>query len=162
MERPDCTICLGTEGDAGLDRIQVWEDRLWRLTMSTSGYVTGFAYLEPKRHVPHVTDLDGEEAATFGSTLAFVSSALKEAAGTELVWLYVFGGGIPHLHVHLAPHREGDPLNAQILRGEVVEEPLPSGATRLVSMEFDELPKVQIRDVIDRTAALLNLSTAGG
>ena len=152
---PGCTICLGPAGDPDLERVHVWEDRLWRLSMSLSGSTTGFAYLEPKRHIPHITDLDGEEASTFGATLARVSSALKKAADAEIVWLYVFGGGISHLHVHLAPHREGDALSAQILRGEIVEEKLPSGATRITSRDFPELPADEIQRVIDRTAEIL-------
>jgi len=124
--------------------------------MSTSGSTTGFAYLEPMRHIPHITDLNGDEAATFGDVMARVSSALKEAAGAELVWVYIFGGGIPHLHVHLAPHRTGDALNAQIIRGEVVEEPLPSGATRITSRDFPELPAEEIRRVINRATELLS------
>jgi len=155
LQEPGCAICLGPAGDPELDRVHVWEDRLWRVSMSTSGYTTGFAYLEPKRHIPHVTDLDGEEAQTFGTVLARVTAALKQASGAEIVWLYVFGGGIPHLHVHLAPHREGDPLNSQIVRGDVVDEKLPSGASRIISRDFPELPAAEIQDVIDQTRSAL-------
>lgn len=155
MDLGRCTICRGRDGDGELDRVHVWDDRLWRLSMSTSGYTTGFGYLEPKRHIPHITDLDGAEAATFGRVLARVTSALRAAADAELVWVYIFGGGIPHLHVHLAPHREGDVLNSQMIRGDVVNEPLPSGAGRIVSRDFPELPAEEIRRVIDRAAALL-------
>ena len=56
--------------DRRCNRIAVWEDALWRLTVSLAAEVPGFAYLEPKRHVPYVTDLDGAEAATFGAVLA--------------------------------------------------------------------------------------------
>jgi diadenosine tetraphosphate (Ap4A) HIT family hydrolase len=153
---PDCAICRGAAGDPELDRIQVWEDGLWRLSMATSGYTTGFAYLEPKRHIPHITDLDGDEAATTGAVLARVTTALREASGAELVWVYVFGGGIAHLHVHLAPHREGDALNSQIIRGAVVEEKLPSGAGRITSRDFTDLPREEIRSVIERTREKLN------
>lgn len=156
MTSQNCAICRGTAGDAELDRVQVWEDRLWRLSMSTSGYTTGFAYLEPKRHIPHISDLDGEEATGFGQVMARVTSALRAAAEAELVWVYIFGGGIAHLHVHLAPHREGDALSSQMIRGEVVMEPLPSGAGRIVSRDFAELPAEEIRRVIDRTTELLN------
>jgi hypothetical protein len=55
----DCPICRGAAFDPELDRIPVWEDGLWRLTVSLAAEVPGFAYLEPKRHVPYVTDLDG-------------------------------------------------------------------------------------------------------
>jgi diadenosine tetraphosphate (Ap4A) HIT family hydrolase len=150
-----CALCAGAAGDPELSREGVWEDRLWRLSMSLEGYTTGFAYLEPKRHVPHIEDLDGEEANTFGIVLAKVAAALKEASRADRVWIHVFGGGIPHLHVHLAPHREGDALNANMIRGELEDEPLPSGAHRIVSREFPELPAEEIRAVIERTRALL-------
>jgi len=68
-----CVLCNGIAGDAELHRIQVWEDSLWRLTLSIEAEILGFAYLEPKRHIPHITDLDREEARTFGEVLARVA-----------------------------------------------------------------------------------------
>jgi diadenosine tetraphosphate (Ap4A) HIT family hydrolase len=47
-----------------------WEDELWRLTLGLAAETPGFAYLEPKRHIRFVTELDGAEAASFGTTLA--------------------------------------------------------------------------------------------
>lgn len=155
MADAGCLLCDGDEADAQLGRVRVWEDELWRLSMSRRGYTTGFGYLEPKRHVRHITDLDGDEAATFGPTLARVTSALKEAASAELVYVYLFGGGIAHLHVHLAPHRVGDPLNENIIRGELVMEPHPSGASRMVSTEFPELPTEEVAAVIERSRSIL-------
>ncbi len=151
----ECLLCDGDATDARFWRIRVWEDDLWRLSLSGRGYVRGFGYLEPKRHVPHITDLDGEEAATFGPVLARITSALKEAADAELVYVYVFGGGIPHLHVHLGPHREGDALAADIIRGEVDEERVASGAVRLVSRDFPEVSAEELRRTADRARALL-------
>ena len=145
-----CAVCLGAEGDKELDRTLVWEDSYWRLTTSLGGEVVGFSYLEPKRHIPHITDLDGEEARTLGPVLAKVTRALKESTGAELVYIYVFGGGIPHLHIHLGPHREGDPLNHQMIRGEVAEKKLPSGATAFVSSDFPQLPDSFHRDARER------------
>jgi diadenosine tetraphosphate (Ap4A) HIT family hydrolase len=137
---PGCTLCRGPEGDKELERVQVWEDRLWRLTTALGGELVGFSYLEPKRHIPHISDLDGDEARTFGAVLARTTSALRDATGAEVVYIYVFGDGIPHLHLHLAPHRRGDPLNDRMIRGELVETQLPSGATSFVSREFPQLP----------------------
>jgi diadenosine tetraphosphate (Ap4A) HIT family hydrolase len=81
MSTPDCHLCREVDGDPDMQRVQVWEDGLWRLTTSIGpGDCTpGFSYLEPKRHIAHITDLDGEEAATFGSVVARCTSALKEA-----------------------------------------------------------------------------------
>lgn len=142
MDKPsDCMICKGTVGDVELQRIQVWEDALWRLTISLDAEILAFAYLEPKRHITDITALDGEEKLTFGETLARVCRALRDETGAEQVFMYVFGGGIPHLHVHLAPHHAGDALNTQMIRGEIIEEMMESGATKCVSKDFPTLPE---------------------
>ncbi len=146
-QNESCILCRGAAADTNLHRIQVWENPLWRLSVSLDAEVLGFAYLEPKRHIPHITDLNGDEARTFGEVLARVTSVLREATGAELVYIYVFGGGVPHLHVHLAPHREGDALNTQIIRGEIISETLPSGAGVSYSKDFPPLPEEEQRAV---------------
>jgi diadenosine tetraphosphate (Ap4A) HIT family hydrolase len=148
--KSECVLCRGTAGDAELQRIQVWEDSLWRLTVSLDAEILAFSYLEPKRHIPHITDLDSDEARTFGEVLARVSRVLQEETGAELVYVYIFGGGVPHLHVHLAPHRPGDGLNTQIIRGEFTEEKLESGVVRYISKEFPPLPEEEQPVVANR------------
>jgi len=138
------TICRGAEGDAEFERFHVWEDRHWRLTVSLASEVAGYAYLEPKRHIAHITDLDGDEARTFGEALARSTRVLREETGAEAVYVYILGDCIPHLHVHLAPHRTGDALNSQMVRGELSEEHLPSGVTRFTSREFPALPEDEL------------------
>ncbi len=152
---PDCALCRGPDGDPELGTGRGLARHLWRLTMSVESEVLGFAYLEPLRHIPYITDLDGPEAASLGAVLARTTATLKEATGAELVYLYVFGGGIPHLHIHLAPHRTGDALNTQIIRGEVVEERLPSGAGRITSLEFPPIPAEELRAAAERVRELL-------
>ena len=147
-----CILCRGVEGDAELGRVQVWEDERWRLTTSIhpSETARGFSFLEPKRHIPDITALDGAEATTFGAVIGRVTAALKESTGAELVYVYVFGGHIDHLHLHLAPHTEGDSLNDAMVRGEVVEEPLPSGAVAVVSKDFPAVPEYELRSTAER------------
>ncbi len=86
--------------------------------MSTYRAVEGFCYLEPKRHIPYITDLDGREATEFGSIMALVTNAIKNATGAKLVYVYIFGDHIPHLHVHLAPHREGDVFVDDVIKSD--------------------------------------------
>jgi diadenosine tetraphosphate (Ap4A) HIT family hydrolase len=145
-------------GDAELGREQVWEDALWRLTTSIGpGDVTpGFSYLEPKRHIRSVADMDGEEAATFGPVLARCASALRAAAGTHLVYVYIFGDHIPHMHAHLAPHVEGDALNGSMIKGELEERELPSGAIALISKDYPEIDEDRLRAVVQRARQLLS------
>lgn len=40
---PHCLICRGSAGDAEFQRIEVWQDSLWRLTVSLEAEVPGFA-----------------------------------------------------------------------------------------------------------------------
>ncbi len=133
----------------------MWEDELWRLWTATKGAVPGFSLLTPKRHIPHVTDLAGMEAATLGEVLARTTHALRDATGSEVVYVYVFGEGIAHLHIHLAPHRSGDALNSALLRGRVSEERLPSGATMIKSLDFPERPAEELSRTADAIAKLL-------
>jgi diadenosine tetraphosphate (Ap4A) HIT family hydrolase len=146
----ECAICLGPLGDEGLGRVEVWRDDLWRLSIARHGSSLGFAYLEPIRHIPYLADLDGPEAASFGPTIARASSVLREATGAALVYGYVFGGGIPHLHVHLAPNRPEGVLNTALIEGRIEERKLPSGATDIVSLDHPELPEADVAAVIER------------
>ena len=143
-------MCRAEAADEELGRVEVWRDAYWRLTVSLASVVPGFAYLEPLRHIAHITDLDGDEAPTFGVALAASTRALKEATGADIVYVYIFGDGVPHLHVHLAPHRTGDGLNDQMIRGEVTEEKLPNGMTRIVSHDFEKQPREHLLRVADQ------------
>lgn len=160
-EKTHCPLCRGSACDAELSRVEVWSDQLWRLTVSLAAEVPGFAYLEPRRHIPDSTALDGDEAQTLGPVLASAATALKEATGAELVYVYVFGEGIPHVHRHLAPHRESDALNTNMIRGELVERRLPSGASEYVSAEFPVLPKRSLMAVARRVRERLAEEAAG-
>jgi diadenosine tetraphosphate (Ap4A) HIT family hydrolase len=158
MSDDACPLCGGVEVDPRLGRMQVWEDDQWRLTTSTGpGDPTpGFSYLEPKRHIPTIADLDGDEAATFGWAISRCARALKKATNADSVYVYVFGGELGHLHVHLAPHRDGDALNDAVLKGEFYEEPLPSGGVGLVSKEYPPIPQDTLRMVAERVRDLLD------
>ena len=151
----DCAICAGPAGDEELMRTEVWRDAHWRLSMAVRGEVLGFAYLEPIRHIPYLADLDGPEAQTFGSAIARSAHALREATGAPLVYAYVFGGGIPHLHVHLAPNRVEGVLNTAIITGDFTEQKLPSGATAYTSTTHPEVPAAEQAALIQRVRELM-------
>ncbi|HET9110992.1 MAG TPA: HIT domain-containing protein [Ktedonobacterales bacterium] len=146
----ECVLCQGRAADEQLMRVEVWQDTLWRLTVAIASETPGFAYLEPKRHITDITRLDGPEAASLGPTLARVTAALREVTQVERVYIYVFGDGVAHLHLHLAPHRPDDALNDQMIRGELITRTLPSGVTLIESKDFPPLPEAELRAVAEQ------------
>jgi len=113
VSQQPCVLCAESVSKDGR---YVWEDRLWRLWTRTTGKVPGYSFLNSKRHIPYLTDLDGDEAATLGPVLARITRAIRAATGASLVYLHVFGDGAAHFHMHLVPHRPGDALNTQVVR----------------------------------------------
>ena len=152
MSQPlsECVLCQGRAADEQLMRVEVWQDALWRLTVAIASETPGFAYLEPKRHITDITRLDGPEAASLGPTLARVTAALRDVTRVERVYIYIFGDGVPHLHLHLAPHRPDDALNDQMIRGELVTRTMPSGVTLIESKDFPPLPEAELRAVAEQ------------
>lgn len=123
---PACLLCDPAAADAEFQRVRVWEDALWRLSAVLQGPIPGFAHLEPRRHIPFITDLNGPEAATLGPVLARVTQALRDAADADKTYIFVFGDHAPHLHFNLAPHRPGDALRGGpgLLDGDAVDADL--------------------------------------
>lgn len=115
---PECIICKGLADDE-FKRVEVWKTDNWRLTMSKFRIAEGFCYIEPRKHIPSITDMNPEEAGEFGVVLARVSSALKAVTKSKLIYVYIFGDHIPHLHIHLAPHRDGDVYTNDVIRSGV-------------------------------------------
>ena len=70
----------------------------------------GWLVVEPKRHAPGLGDLTDDEACAVGRLTNRLARLLKEAASAEHVYAFVFGDGVPHLHVHLAPRYQNTPL----------------------------------------------------
>jgi len=105
-----CLLCRVEDADAFFGRQRVWEDEYWRLSVVLHGAVVGFAHLEPHRHIPFITDLDGVEAAMLGPVLARATAALRAATAADKVYVYVFGDRVPHLHFNLAPYVPDGPL----------------------------------------------------
>ena len=157
MNESDCPLCAGSDVDADLMRTEVWGNDLWRLTTARVAEVAGFSYLEPRRHISDITQLSGDEAATFGEVIASASNAIKDATGADLVYIYVFGDSVPHLHVHLAPHRhDGSPLSNEMIKGARHQVTLPSGGEVWASDRYPLQPVDIMEAAIDDIRTSLN------
>ena len=127
QNEPACEICNG-EADRRFSRREIWRDPRWRVTLHSAAALDGFCYLEPRRHIPYITDLNGDEARTFGDVLARVTTALQAVTACERVYVLVYGGTIAHLHVHLAPHHSGDPYCDEIVHGDIGDDVIEEAA----------------------------------
>lgn len=68
----------------------------------------GYLFVETRRHVAELGDLDATEAASVGRLASGASCALRQE-GAEHVYAAVIGHGIEHFHLHLIPRYPGTP-----------------------------------------------------
>jgi histidine triad (HIT) family protein len=109
----DCFVCdKHRQGDAAQGGVLYQDDLVY------AGHVhalrgqrayAGWLVVEPRRHAPGLPDLTDEEAAAVGRLATRCARALKEGAGAEHVYAFVYGDGVPHLHVYLAPRYPDTP-----------------------------------------------------
>ena len=69
----------------------------------------GYLVAEPMRHATGLGDLTDPEAVAMGLLVNRLARALKQVAEAEHVYSFVFGDGLAHLHVVLAPRYAGTP-----------------------------------------------------
>src|SRR5262249_34075577 len=71
--------------------------------MGHSAAYRGWLVGVPKRHAAGLGAVTDDEAAAIGRLLNGLARVLKDTIGADHVYAFVFGDGVPHLHVHLAP-----------------------------------------------------------
>jgi histidine triad (HIT) family protein len=102
-----CFICdKHAEGGTAEGGVLYEDDLVYVGHLHTMGSPTvyrGYLMVETKRHVAGLGELSDDEAAAVGRLVNRASRALRNGAGADHVFAYVYGTGIPHLHVHLAP-----------------------------------------------------------
>lgn len=69
----------------------------------------GTLFVEPKRHVPGIAELDDAEAQRIGLVTSRLARALRESERAEHVYVFVLGHHVDHLHVWLVPRYPGTP-----------------------------------------------------
>lgn len=113
MGAPDCYICTKHQlGDAAQGGV-LYEDELVYVghihALDGPTAYQGYLMVEPKRHVAMLGDLTDEEAARLGVLANRAAAILRRSDAIEHVYSFVFGDGVPHLHVHIAPRYRDTP-----------------------------------------------------
>ena len=110
----DCFVCTkqalgdGAPGGVLFENDLVYAGHAYPLTGPAVAY-RGYLVAEPKRHAAGLGDLTDPEAAALGLLVNRLARALREVAEAEHVYCFVFGDGLAHLHVVLAPRYAGTP-----------------------------------------------------
>jgi histidine triad (HIT) family protein len=99
-----CFIC---EKHRAVDAIVADEHTVVSHLLGEDVYL-GYLFVEPRRHVRELGELDPDEAASFGRAAQRASAALL-AEGAEHVYAAVIGHHVDHLHLHLIARYPGAP-----------------------------------------------------
>lgn len=113
MDGNGCFICdkhaLGDAAEGGV----LYQDKLVYVghlhTMNVPAVYRGYLMVETRRHVSGLGELTDEEAEAVGRLVNRASRALRKGLGADHIFAFVYGTGVPHLHVHLAPRYPGTP-----------------------------------------------------
>lgn len=145
----DCFVCRKHRGELPPPGGAIYADDLVYLSHAglfgdEQEHFLGHVFVEPRRHVAELGDLTSEEAQAVGLWTSRAARALMESLDMEHVYSFVFGDGVPHVHVHVIGRYRGTPRDFWGVR--VDEWP---GARR---GREDELAQVaaQIRDTLRR------------
>jgi diadenosine tetraphosphate (Ap4A) HIT family hydrolase len=104
----DCPICAKHRGDGPLVGPVIFTDDLIVLTHRATGSL-GYAFIEPRRHVPYLDQLSDEEASAVGLIRTRLAAALKAELAVEHVFTMVVGTGVAHVHEHVFVRHVGTP-----------------------------------------------------
>lgn len=118
-ERDPCPFCEVVETgsrwtlDDRLVEAVVIADSDEALALLSDESADGYAFVISKRHAPTIVDLQPDESHAVMDLLVAVCRAIKEELAPDGINIVqnngVAGGqGVPHVHFHLVPRREGD------------------------------------------------------
>ena len=110
----DCFICRKHRGLETAPGGALYEDDMVyaghaQIRLGQETAYLGYLMAETKRHVPALPDLTDAEASALGVLVARLSRALREVVGAEHVYLFGFGDGVAHVHLHVVPRYPGAP-----------------------------------------------------
>ena len=114
IEPGECIICRKHCGPDAVAGGSVYEDELIfvshaQLWGDEQEHYLGHLFIEPKRHVAELADLNYVEAQAIGLFTTRLARALMETEGAEHIYAFVIGDGVPHVHVHVIGRYPGAP-----------------------------------------------------
>ncbi len=141
-----CLACELAAGERELPGGRIAEAAGWVVEHCVGPLGAGTLIVKPLRHLTHVWDLSGEEAAGLGPLLARVARAQRELLAPEQLYvtLWSHSGGVPvHIHWVLQPVGPDRPAglfgpHLQAAMFDAAQEP-PRAEVEAVSAQLREL-----------------------
>ena len=101
MEAEGCLACDLADGRIPLPGGVIHETGHWLVEHTIGSLGLGTLIVKPKRHVLHVWELDGDEAAELGPLLRDTTAVVAELTSPDQVYVCLWShhGGVP-VHVH--------------------------------------------------------------
>jgi histidine triad (HIT) family protein len=113
MAHEDCIFCKVLAGEIPSERI--YEDEHAIAVMDINPWTRGHAVVFPRKHAPNVFEIEDGELEHVAVAAKRVATKMRDALGCDGVNLLQSNGRaawqtIFHLHVHVIPRYEDDPL----------------------------------------------------
>lgn len=139
----DCILCSVIRGDDMVDRLEVFRDDLFIITVNLYPYNPGHVMVVPLRHICDPRELTEEEAARFfqlQSRCLDVIESLYHPHGFNVGYnLGPFGGAsLEHLHLHIVPRFKNELGFLDILAGTRTFVGEPREMVEKISRAFNE------------------------
>jgi len=122
MAMEKCFICEKHNGMNDAARFHIITTPLisvYHMFPENGSVYLGHVFIETIRHIPSLAEMTIEESNEVGRFQMIISKVFKEFFDAEHIYSFVFGDGVPHLHIHLIPRYKGAP---EEFRGVKVDE----------------------------------------
>ena len=117
-----CFICEKHKGNYYASKFHVTSSPLvsiYHMFPQDEKVYLGHTFIETIRHVTGLDKMSIEEASEIGKCQIILRRVFKKYFEAEHVYSFVFGDGVPHLHLHIIPRYIGAPKE---YRGTRVDE----------------------------------------
>jgi histidine triad (HIT) family protein len=105
MSEADCYICFRHQQRDQITGGVLFEDDAVLVGMVKPGAdgrtYLGYVVVEPKRHVPDLSELTVKEGQAIGHQVARFSRAIRELTRVVHIYAFVLGDHVRHVHVHV-------------------------------------------------------------
>jgi histidine triad (HIT) family protein len=113
MAHEDCIFCKVLAGEIPGER--VYEDEHTVAVMDINPWTRGHAVVFPRKHAANLFEIDEEELGRVAVAAKRLATKIRDTLGCDGVNLLQSNGRaawqtIFHLHVHVIPRYDGDPL----------------------------------------------------